>query len=220
MINHKIKSTDYIEFKKKRQARLLVTRAIHKGCLIRSDSCQKCNETGRTSAHHIDYGKPLSVLWLCSKCHGEAHRSDNELNPKNNEQTPVPYIWNESDSVTISINIPIKQFMVLKKECEEKNKNISTIMRESIVKNYPIESSQLEFNFEEVKHDHSHDDKNKDISSMDKDKTKLLQSEIPSVSFIRVTTSDSLRKVEEQLYPVSYGYGRDADKIQLNKIKE
>lgn len=37
---------------------------------------QKCNDCGGESSdmHHEDYSKPLSVTWLCVKCHHARHR--------------------------------------------------------------------------------------------------------------------------------------------------
>ena len=37
--------------------------------------CQRCGCVTELEAHHQDYSRPLSVEWLCSTCHGLAHRS-------------------------------------------------------------------------------------------------------------------------------------------------
>ena len=37
--------------------------------------CQRCGCVTDLEAHHHDYSQPLSVEWLCSICHGLAHRS-------------------------------------------------------------------------------------------------------------------------------------------------
>ncbi len=218
MINYTIKNTDYVEFKKKKLARLSVTRAVSKGFLVRSGTCQMCNMDCKTSAHHVDYGKPLHVVWLCSKCHGIAHRSDSDLNPQNNKQTSTPTIWKESDTVTVSFSIPIKQFMVLKKECQEKKTNISTILRENVVKNYPIESSQLEFNFDKVEDVNPQNDKNENISSVDKNETILSKSEISTVSFLRRSGSDSMPRMEDKLYQFPFGNGGNATPLQRANV--
>lgn len=66
------------EYRKKRdkekiKARNLVYYAIKTGS-ITPRACEKFSEncSGRTEAHHIDYSKPLEVVWLCSKHHREA----------------------------------------------------------------------------------------------------------------------------------------------------
>lgn len=57
----------------KKSANLKVSRAIQIGLLKRPKSCSKCAETKNIEAHHEDYSKPLDVIWLCTKCHGERH---------------------------------------------------------------------------------------------------------------------------------------------------
>lgn len=214
MEKYKIKKTDYIEFKKKKLARNSVNRALNKNELVKPKTCHICLREGKINAHHIDYGKPLDVIWLCNQCHGLAHRENSDLNPKNNSQTPTAEIWNDSDMVTISFNIPIKQFIIIKKECMEKNKKMSSVMREDIIKKYPVESSQLEFNFDEVNGVNTSDEQNENISGMDKSKTKLLQQEIPSISFLRTNGSDNVRRMETQFYKIPFGYGENADFMQ------
>ena len=59
--------------------------AVKKGDVVRPRKCSVCNKggcQGRRSgsgvhAHHYDYDKPLSVLWLCNRCHGKLHRYHN-----------------------------------------------------------------------------------------------------------------------------------------------
>jgi hypothetical protein len=58
-------------------ARRIVRSAIHRGDLVRPDSCERCGATpgpgidGRTriQAHHADYSRPLDVEWICAMCH-------------------------------------------------------------------------------------------------------------------------------------------------------
>ncbi len=55
----------------KRRAQTLATRLQKKGGLKKPDKCNRCNvETSNLEKHHEDYSKPLSVEWLCTKCHG------------------------------------------------------------------------------------------------------------------------------------------------------
>lgn len=56
----------------KELARETVRKAIRRGVLVRQ-SCEACGVV-KTHAHHEDYMKPLDVRWLCSICHGKAHR--------------------------------------------------------------------------------------------------------------------------------------------------
>ena len=132
-----IRSKDFIEFKRKNLARRIVTRAIRNGELIRSTACTLCKEEKKVSAHHIDYGKPLAIVWLCDACHGMAHRKKHPLNPKNNKQTPNDLLWDKSDSVQVAFHIPIKNFIALKKLAEEEGISISKIIRGNILKDFP-----------------------------------------------------------------------------------
>lgn len=211
---YKVSTKDYIDFKKKKIARLAVTRALRQGYLIRSDVCEMCNSQCKTNAHHIDYGKPLSVLWVCIKCHGLCHRSDHNLNPNNNTQTPTSTVWDHSDSITISLSIPIKQFMILKEESKKQNKKISSMLRQNISEKYPLESFQMEFNFEGNVNDKSQNVPNKDIQRMESDKVSVLQSENKQVSIIRTERDKSVSGMERKFFEFPYGLGGNASQLQ------
>ena len=62
----------------KRSAHLLAQSAVRSGKIIKPDKCEECGMTGGTGkwlhAHHEDYSKPLSVEWICTKCHANRHR--------------------------------------------------------------------------------------------------------------------------------------------------
>lgn len=61
----------------KRLAYSRVQNAIDRGILIRPLCCEHCklpagkDSLGRTrlEGHHVDYSKPLVVVWLCDRCH-------------------------------------------------------------------------------------------------------------------------------------------------------
>jgi len=59
-----------------------VEAAVMCGALVKPDRCGVCGgvnpEHGvwRIHSHHVDYSKPLAVLWLCPKCHSAAHAAN------------------------------------------------------------------------------------------------------------------------------------------------
>ena len=64
---------EYQDDPTKRAARIAVGNALRDGKLQKRP-CKSCGSTARINAHHPDYSKPLEVVWLCSICHGAAHR--------------------------------------------------------------------------------------------------------------------------------------------------
>ena len=63
----------------KMECRLKVIRAIRQGVLKPADRCEECGREPytkrrkRLDGHHDDYAFPLSVRWLCPKCHARWH---------------------------------------------------------------------------------------------------------------------------------------------------
>lgn len=55
----------------KLRARRAVLRALKSGRLKR-ENCERCGAV-KPHAHHDDYARPLSVRWLCPRCHHQHH---------------------------------------------------------------------------------------------------------------------------------------------------
>lgn len=55
----------------KRKARLFLNTAIQKGWLVKPGKCSKCPKTGIIHGHHPDYSDPLTVVWVCPRCHSQ-----------------------------------------------------------------------------------------------------------------------------------------------------
>lgn len=66
----------------KHKAQNAVAIAIRAG-KIKKRPCEKCGTIDNIHAHHEDYSKPLDIMWLCSKHHGERHIELNELSRQN-----------------------------------------------------------------------------------------------------------------------------------------
>lgn len=65
---------------KKKRAQRKVAKQIKNGTIINPMVCEECGSTGtfidgrsKIQAHHDNYNKPLSIRWLCQKCHHKWH---------------------------------------------------------------------------------------------------------------------------------------------------
>lgn len=67
------------------KVRCITNSAIKSGKLVRLP-CENCGEQ-QSEAHHIDYNKPLEVMWLCRRCHEEWHKKYTAIPPKDAENS-------------------------------------------------------------------------------------------------------------------------------------
>lgn len=58
----------------KKPARKIFNYHIEKGTIKKPEECSKCLKKCKPEGHHIDYAKPLEVIWLCRQCHAYEHR--------------------------------------------------------------------------------------------------------------------------------------------------
>jgi hypothetical protein len=59
----------------KQAASKIVTNAVRNKKLEKKDTCEVCNVSNvKIHGHHDDYAFPLSVRWLCPKCHSNWHK--------------------------------------------------------------------------------------------------------------------------------------------------
>lgn len=214
-----VKEEEVLQFKKRRYVRMLTERAIKKGDLVRPKTCELCqgNENG-IEAHHVDYGKPYDVIWLCSICHGKAHRKDHALNPANNKQSPLPSSVDQYQNVTVTFTIPARNFLALKKKAEDQGVTIAQLVREKTLQGYPLEEPQLQFKFEEKKDDKPHEGKEQGIQSMDKDERLLPEPKLTLLPKIRQKRNLNMQGMDGQLFPIFAGHGGDARRMQRFRI--
>ncbi len=162
----KINQKDVLIVKRRRYVRTIVSKAIRNGDLVRPEKCNQCGiNSKQIQSHHRDYGKPLDVMWLCTNCHGRAHRKNSPLNPDNNDQTPMPFLHDKHEKVSISFSIPVKEFTNLLQISQKNGKSIAKLVKDVVIKSYPVQSDQLELNFEE-KNDKSQSKSQQRVSSV------------------------------------------------------
>jgi ribosomal protein S27AE len=58
----------------KEEARKTVCLAVKEGRIIKPRICSRCGKERKLQAHHVDYAKPLDIVWVCSWCHGAIHQ--------------------------------------------------------------------------------------------------------------------------------------------------
>jgi len=65
----------------KRSAQIMVGNAVRDKRLFKPKFCSECkHHKQRIHGHHDDYSKPLSVRWLCAKCHSNWHKANDPTN--------------------------------------------------------------------------------------------------------------------------------------------
>ena len=210
---------DVIKFKKRRHARKLVTRALKKGELVKPPSCTLCFvERKDLEAHHVDYGRPLAVTWLCKDCHGLAHKKGHRLNPENNPQTPNAYLHDCQDLVQVTVLVPMANFVTIHAAATKKKVSISKLLKEQIIKDYPRVTDQLEFKFEDKKkNDQAQNVRIAHVRSVEAHKEPVQQPEKPLVQELWSERDKGVPTMGEQLYMFSFRNGTNATILQRSR---
>ena len=63
------------KYQEKHLARVKVYYAVKTGELCNPNQCEDCLKKTEVFAHHIDYARPLEVVWLCRTCHVLIHKN-------------------------------------------------------------------------------------------------------------------------------------------------
>ena len=60
--------------KDKTTAHRIISDSVKSGVMKKPVTCERCgSKSDHIHAHHYDYSKPLSVIWMCRSCHSKLH---------------------------------------------------------------------------------------------------------------------------------------------------
>lgn len=85
----------------KEKCRTLTYSAIQHGLLQRKP-CEVCGEE-KVEAHHTNYQKPLTVMWLCRKHHKQWHKENGIVEGDSNGKYKNVRVWDETHAKITSI---------------------------------------------------------------------------------------------------------------------
>lgn len=201
---YKVNDDECIEFKTKTIARRDVAKALKEGRLQRPACCDLCTlEHSTLEAHHVDYGKPLSIYWLCSICHGVVHKKNHPLNPNNNVQTPALTHWRRDENQIVSFSLPFENFIFIKKLAEEQKISIPKFLRGLILREFPVDDDQINFDFKVRRiHDDTQNDQIQGTQNLDQNQDALLQQKREKLQELRRARHCNVPRVEELLHQV------------------
>lgn len=198
---YKINDDECIEFKRKALARRAIASALKEGKIERPERCDLCTlEHSKLEAHHVDYGKPLSVYWLCDTCHGVVHKKNHPLNPNNNIQTSLPIAWRKNENQVVSFSIPFENFIVIKRLADEQKVSIPKFLRGMILKEFPVDDEQINFDCKvRQTHDNTQDDQVQGTQNLDKNEDAMLQQKRQKLQELRRAWNKGVCRVEKLL---------------------
>lgn len=62
-----------VRYPLKKSAQTTLNNAIKYGKIVKPLFCTRCFAGGKLHGHHVDYSRPLDVIWLCPRCHAVEH---------------------------------------------------------------------------------------------------------------------------------------------------
>ncbi len=65
------------------KAQTALGNALRDGRVSRPEYCELCGERGKVHGHHSDYQKPLTVRWVCPRCHHRMHHLFSTMEGRN-----------------------------------------------------------------------------------------------------------------------------------------
>lgn len=198
-IRFTIKEEELITFKKRRYVRAMVARAVSSGEMRKPYTCELCRKRCNTQAHHVDYGQPYKVIWLCASCHGHVHTKDHTLNPNNNAQSPLPACLDQYKTVSVTFSVPVENFIAMKREADRLNTQISTIMRKEALGKFPIDTNQLQFDLGDQEDDKPQIVTNKGVCSLAENESVLPKSKSTVLQKIRRKRDNGMQGVAGRL---------------------
>lgn len=208
-----INETDLVDYKRKHLARKTLTQMLKKGEIVRGTCCELCKANDKTEGHHLDYGKPREVMWLCKPCHGIVHHHDHALNPRNIPQTTTAEVWAHDDYVTVSVKVPVENFILIKKMAERRHSNVSKLVRGCVLKEYAVDEKHIDFTiFERQKHE-SDSRTSQRVSVLEHDQKRLHEQKSQKIWPLWVQGFD-LGERMGRFSDVLYRYGANASQMR------
>lgn len=96
--NNEIGKKSRLKHIKRHYARQLISAARVLGLVVPPEGCMACKVKETLEGHHVDYDRPLLIIWLCKNCHSKTRRKYNrgnidQLLAKISEETILAF-WN------------------------------------------------------------------------------------------------------------------------------
>lgn len=206
---YKVNDDECLEFKLKAMARRAVAAALKDGLIKRPICCDLCTlEHSKLEAHHVDYGSPLHVYWLCDTCHGVVHKKNHPLNPNNNVQTSTPTAWKRDENQIVSFALPFENFVVIKKLADKQKISVPKILRGLVLREFPVDDDQINFDSEARRiNDNTQDDQVKRTHDLDKNQDAMLQQKRQKLQELRRARSGGMSGVENLFSEVPGRHG-------------
>lgn len=139
-IKYTVDNDEFYYYKLRQHAWHKVEAAEKNGTLVRPSSCEMCLCEEKVEAHHVDYGKPLEVKWLCGICHQRAHYAKSPLNPANNPQTFLNLPAEKKSHARIVLEIPMENYLSLKEQCKKEKRQVKAALKSYVVRTHPAKT--------------------------------------------------------------------------------
>lgn len=106
-----------------RDANVALPNAVASG-KVKRGMCAVCSDSP-TDAHHVDYDRPLDVVWLCKKHHVEEHQR------LKNEGVIIP---GSRGSYVVHVKVPEVDYKQLAKISKQDRRSMNFLVNEAIQK--------------------------------------------------------------------------------------